>query len=82
MKLTAVRQLNGDLRIDDEEDDAPMLKLVFCNEWAKLFTDEDKESILEAITGRMGEILHLRPEDPNNRRRDAVLATRKRNEQS
>ena len=60
VELRAIRQLNGDLRIDDAEEDGPMLKIEFFDVWARDLTDEEKESILEAVVDRMGEIFQDR----------------------
>ena len=59
-ELRAIRQINGDLRIDDVSDDAPMLKIVFCNEWARFFPDEEKDQILEAVVEKMGKLIEER----------------------
>ncbi len=52
----AVRQINGDLRIDDG-DEGPMLTIQFFDTWARDLTDEDKDEILEAVVIRMTDIL-------------------------
>ncbi len=48
LNLHAVRQINGDLRIDDG-DEGPMLKIEFFDTWDTDLTYEDKDQILEAV---------------------------------
>lgn len=60
MELRAVRQINGDLRIDDATEDGPMLKIEFFDSWARDFSYEDKDEILEAVVVKMMEILEER----------------------
>lgn len=59
LDLHAVRQINGDLRIDDG-DEGPMLKIEFFDTWARDLTYEDKDQILEAVVEKMTEILEER----------------------
>ena len=56
LDLQAVRQINGDLRIDDG-DEGPMLTIQFFDTWARDLTNEDKDEILEAVVIRMTDIL-------------------------
>lgn len=60
MELRAVRQLNGDLRIDDAEEDGPMLKIEFFDVWARTLTDDEKEDIMEAVVERLSDIFEAR----------------------
>lgn len=57
MELRAVRQINGDLRIDDAEEDGPMLKIEFFAEFATGFSDEEKDQVLEAVVDKLTELL-------------------------
>lgn len=57
MELTAVRQINGDLRIDDAQEDAPLLKIEFFAEFASGFSDEEKDQVLEAVVEKLTELL-------------------------
>jgi hypothetical protein len=59
MDLHAVRQINGDLRIDDG-DEGPMLTIQFFDTWASVLSDEDKDQVLEAVVIKMGEIFEDR----------------------
>jgi len=59
MGLHGVRQINGDLRIDDG-DEGPMLKVEFFDKFASELSDEDKDQILEAVVIKMTEILEER----------------------
>jgi hypothetical protein len=59
LDLHAVRQINGDLRIDDG-DEGPMLSIQFFDTWARDLTYEDKDQILEAVVIKMTEILEER----------------------
>lgn len=70
MKLEAVRQINGDLRIDDADEQAPMLKLEFFGMFAKL-EDEEKDEILQTILVKMAEFFQ---DTPN--RREAIAHTK------
>jgi hypothetical protein len=56
LDLHAVRQINGDLRIDDG-DEGPMLTIQFFDTWARDLTNEDKDEILEAVVIKMTEVL-------------------------
>jgi hypothetical protein len=56
LDLHAVRQINGDLRIDDG-DEGPMLTIQFFDTWARDLTNEDKDKILEAVVIKMTEVL-------------------------
>ena len=56
LDLHAVRQINGDLRIDDG-DEGPMLTIQFFAEWASTLTDEDKDEVLETVVIKMSELL-------------------------
>jgi hypothetical protein len=60
VELRVTRQINGDLRIDDAEDDAPMLKIEFFNEWATTLTDDEKEDIMEAVIERLSDVFRAR----------------------
>jgi tRNA threonylcarbamoyladenosine modification (KEOPS) complex Cgi121 subunit len=57
--LHAVRQINGDLRIDDG-DEGPMMTIQFFDTWATLLEDEEKDQVLEAVVEKMTEILEER----------------------
>ena len=57
MQLRAVRQINGDMRIDDADDDAPLLRIEFFNEFARMFSDEEKEQILVDFSEYMAKVL-------------------------
>jgi hypothetical protein len=59
LDLHGVRQINGDLRIDDG-DEGPMLKVEFFDKFASELSDEDKDQILEAVVIKMAEILEER----------------------
>ena len=59
LDLHAVRQINGDLRIDDG-DEGPMMTIQFFDTWARDLTYEDKDQILEAVVIKMTEILEER----------------------
>jgi hypothetical protein len=59
MGLHAVRQINGDLRIDDG-DEGPMMTIQFFDTWATLLEDEEKDQVLEAVVEKMTEILEER----------------------
>ena len=73
-----VRQINGDLRIDDEEEDAPMLKLEFFDRFASELSDEEKEEIFLAAADKLNSVYATRP-DKDCDRRGAILATRAKN---
>lgn len=62
MELRAVRQINGDLRIDDAQEDAPLLKVEFFAEFATGFTDEEKDQVLEVVVEKLTELLADRHE--------------------
>ncbi len=78
LDLHAVRQINGDLRIDDG-DEGPMLTLQFFDVWASTLTDGDKDEILEAVVVQMNKIAE-RKEMNNGRaipdRRAAIAHTK------
>ena len=77
MRLHKVRQINGDLRIDDEEEDAPMIKVEFFDIFASRLSDEDKDQIMEAVLIKASEILNDQHGfDKNCDRKGAVAATR------
>ena len=59
LDLHAVRQINGDLRIDDG-DEGPMLTIQFFDVWASGLSDEDKDQVLEAVVERLNEIFEER----------------------
>jgi hypothetical protein len=72
----AVRQINGDLRIDDG-DEGPMLKIEFFNEMATWLSDEDKDEVLGAVSVKLGEILSLKfGFDKHCDRKGAIAATK------
>ena len=56
LDLQAVRQINGDLRIDDG-DEGPLLTIQFFAEFASGFTDEDKDQVLEVVVDKLMELL-------------------------
>ncbi len=56
LDLHAVRQINGDLRIDDE-DEGPMMTIQFFDTWATTLTDEDKDEILGAALVQVTKIM-------------------------
>jgi hypothetical protein len=62
MELSAVRQINGDLRIDDAQEDAPLLTIQFFAEFASGFTNEDKDQVLEVVVDKLMELLAERNE--------------------
>ena len=59
LDLHGVRQINGDLRIDDG-DEGPMLTIQFFDTWASGLSDEDKDQVLEAVVIKMAEIFEER----------------------
>jgi len=59
LNLHGVRQINGDLRIDDG-DEGPMLTVQFFDTWATLLEDEEKDQVLEAVVVKMNELLEER----------------------
>ncbi len=56
LDLQAVRQINGDLRIDDG-DEGPLLTIQFFAEFASGFDDEEKDQVLEAVVDKLMELL-------------------------
>ena len=56
LDLQAVRQINGDLRIDDG-DEGPLLTIQFFAEFASGFEDEEKDQVLEAVVDKLMELL-------------------------
>jgi len=77
-----IQQINGDMRIDDEEEDAPMVKLQFYDTWAKDLTDEEKEEVFEGVITKLDEVLTAKyghATDKDCDRRGAVAATRANN---
>jgi hypothetical protein len=78
VNLHKVRQLNGDLRVDDG-DEGPMVKVEFFDVFASRLSDEDKDQIMEAVLIKASEILNDNPgiaTDKDCDRRGAVAATR------
>jgi hypothetical protein len=76
LDLHGVRQINGDLRIDDG-DEGPMLKIEFFDLFASRLSDEDKDQIMEAVVIKMDEILNAKHGfDIDCDRKGAVAATR------
>ncbi len=61
LDIQAVRQINGDLRIDDG-DEGPLLTIKFFAEFASGFTDEEKDQVLEAVVDKLTELLVERDE--------------------
>ncbi len=61
LDIQAVRQINGDLRIDDG-DEGPLLTIQFFAEFARMFSDEEKDQVLEVVVEKLGEILADRDE--------------------
>ncbi len=77
--LQIVQQLNGDVRLDDVIEDAPMMKLEFFDTLAKLFSDEEKMSMMEATIECGEDLLVARESAAANKdcdRRAAVAATK------
>lgn len=56
LDLQAVRQINGDLRIDDG-DEGPLLTIQFFAEFASGFDDEEKDQVLEVVVDKLMELL-------------------------
>ena len=54
--IHAVRQINGDLRIDDG-DEGPLLTIQFFAEFASLFSTDEKDQILVAVAEKIGELM-------------------------
>lgn len=77
LDLHAVRQINGDLRIDDG-DEGPMLEIKFHDSWSCL-PNEDKDEILGVVVTKLSEILSGRYVDRRCDRRGAVAATKANN---
>ena len=76
MDLHKVRQINGDLRVDDG-DEGPMLKVEFFDVFASRLSDEDKDQIMEAVLIKASEILNAKHGfDKDCDRKGAVAATR------
>jgi hypothetical protein len=76
--LHRVRQINGDLRIDDG-DEGPMVKVEFFDVFASRLSDGDKDQIMDAVVVKMSEILNANPgfeKDQDCDRRGAVAATK------
>lgn len=61
LDIQAVRQINGDLRIDDG-DEGPLLTIQFFAEFARGFSDEDKDQVLEVVVDKLVELLADRDE--------------------
>ncbi len=61
LDIQAVRQINGDLRIDDG-DEGPLLTIKFFAEFASGFSDEEKDQVLEVVVDKLCEILADRDE--------------------
>lgn len=61
LDIQAVRQINGDLRIDDG-DEGPLLTIQFFAEFASGFSDEDKDQVLEVVVDKLVELLADRDE--------------------
>ena len=59
VELIAVRQINGDLRIDDAIEDAPMLKIEFFDKFAEL-EDGEKDQIMGSVIESLTEIFEAR----------------------
>ena len=77
MTYISVQQINGDLRIDDEEEDAPMLKLEFFDKFATELSDEEKQECLGAVSRKLTEIFTAKNgPDKDCDRRGAINATR------
>jgi hypothetical protein len=82
-KLSLLQQLNGDVVLSDaDDDDAPLLKLVFTNEFAKWFSDEQKVELFRTMLEPLGGMLRKKscPEEAQIHRKEAVLATRQKRE--
>ena len=76
MNIVVTRSINGDMGLaDDDDDSAPMLKLAFYAEFARYFTDAEKELVMGAVTDRM-EVIFEDREHGIPKRREAVKATR------
>jgi hypothetical protein len=78
MDLHRVRQINGDLRIDDG-DEGTMVKVEFFDVFASRLSDGDKDQIMDAVVMKMSEILNANPgieKDEHCDRKGAVAATR------
>jgi hypothetical protein len=61
LDIQAVRQINGDLRIDDG-DEGPLLTIQFFAEFASGFSDEEKDQVLEVVCDKLIELLAERDE--------------------
>jgi hypothetical protein len=61
LDIHAVRQINGDLRIDDG-DEGPLMTIQFFAEFASGFSDEEKDQVLEAVVDKLTELLADRDE--------------------
>ncbi|KKN27683.1 hypothetical protein LCGC14_0862170 [marine sediment metagenome] len=61
LDIQAVRQINGDLRIDDG-DEGPLLTIQFFAEFASGFSNEDKDQVLEVVVDKLVELLADRDE--------------------
>jgi len=85
MELSVIRQINGDMRIDDAVEDAPMLKIEFFDKFAEL-EDSEKDQIMNAVTKTLAEIFVARFDvieahargDQLIRRREAIEATKEK----
>jgi len=71
-----IQQINGDLKIDDVTEDAPMLKLEFYDSWATNLTDKEKENIFSATLEKINEIFQSKVDrsDAIAEARDSILA--------
>ncbi len=80
LDLHGVRQINGDLRIDDG-DEGPMLKIQFFDTWARELTNGERDEILVVVVAKLSEVLRAKngPDDKDCDRKGAIEATRANN---